>query len=714
MFTKIKTFIKKYLAIIAGFAFALAFWLLDILIDSYLFKEGELLQQFFKPEPMEIYFRVMVGSLFVIFGVCSHIITIRRKDIENELKYISSVNKSQARYSLLFSNMLNGFAYYQLITDELNNPVDFVLLEANPAYFKITGLNPPDLVGQKASQTTPWILKAAIDWLDIYGRAALKGEETKMEVYSKHLGKWLFISVYSPERGYFGTIVEDISERKIIEGVNRENQERMDVLFNSIQVGIVMVDRGSHTIAYVNQMAAKMIGASHSEIIDQLCHKFICPADIGACPITDKGQKVDNSERILLTADGRQIPILKTVVETELEGRPVLVESFVDITEQNKARQETEDIRRRMELILNGVGEGIYGLDNEKKTVFINPAAAEMLGYSSEELIGKLQHAITHHKKPDGSPYPVQECPIHASFQDGRVHHVTGEMFWRKDGSGFPVEYTCTPIMENGQANGSVVVFRDITERKQSEALQAAIYKISEISTSADNLLELYAGIHMVVDEMMNTANFYIALYNKKEELLEFPYFVDERDASPVSRPLKKGLTEYVLRTRKPLLAPPIVQKKMVATGEIEIVGTPSVDWMGFPLNIGKTILGVLVVQSYRKEVRFGARELSMLNFISDNIAATIQRKKSEDERKKLVKELQESLKNIKTLKGLVPICSSCKNIRNDKGYWQQVEVYVAEHTEADFSHGICDECAHKLYPNYVKKKNKTQGEEVG
>jgi len=831
MFAKIKIFANKYQAIIVGFAFALMFYGLGIVVCVLSGEHARFSEHIFSTEPTHLYHRIVVTGMFIAFGIFAHIIMARRKATEDKMA------ESRRQYRVLFKNMLNGMAYYQLITDELDNPVDFVLLEANPAYYKTTGLNPADLIGQKASQTTPWILKEAIDWLDIYGRAALKGDETKIETFLKHLGKWLFISVYSPERGYFVTIIEDISERKKIEILISENKERMDAIFNSIQVGIVVVDKETHTITYVNPAATRMISAPRDEIMDHPCQKFICPADIGACPITDKRQKVDNSERILLTADGRQIPILKTVVETELEGRPVLVESFVDITERKRAEvalnaeairrrilidqsrdgivvlaqdgsiyesnqrfaemlgfspeetkqlhvwdwefqytreqtmdmirnvneagnffetrhrrkdgtivdveistngaafegeklifcvcrditerkkawQEIEDIRRRMEMILSSAGEGIYGLDDKRRTIFINPAAAEMLGYSSEELIGKSQHALTHHTKPDGSPYPAHECPIHASIKDGQIHHVTGEVFWRKDGSSFPVEYTSTPTIENGRTNGSVVVFRDITERKQSEALQSAIYKISEISTSAENLLELYAGIHMVVDEMMSTTNFYIALYNEKEDRLEFPYFVDERDPSPVSRPLKKGLTEYVLRNKKPLLAPPMVQRKMADAGEIEMVGTPSVDWMGVPLNIGKTIFGVLVVQSYREEVRFGALEISTLNFISDNIAAAILRKKAEDERKRLVKELQESLNNIKTLKGLVPICSSCKKIRNDKGYWQQVEVYVSEHTEADFSHGICDECAHKLYPQYFKdKKNKTQGEEVG
>jgi GAF domain-containing protein len=286
----------------------------------------------------------------------------------------------------------------------------------------------------------------------------------------------------------------------------------------------------------------------------------------------------------------------------------------------------------------------------------------------------------------------------------------------RKDGSLYWEEATIGPIVNtDGTFDHYLAVKTDITERKQAASVQDSIYKISEISSSSESLPELFGGIHMVVDEIMNTSNFYIALVNQKTNMLEFPYFVDERDPRPVPRPLGMGLTEYVIRTGAPLLASPLVQKRLYDSGEVELVGTPSTDWLGVPLKIGHAVMGALVVQSYKAQVRFGMPELTMLNYISDNIAIAIQRKSAEDEKNRLLAELKESLVNIKTLKGLVPICSSCKKIRNDFGYWQQVEEYVAEHTEADFSHGLCDECAHKLYPQYFRKlKNKTAGDEIG
>ncbi len=128
-----------------------------------------------------------------------------------------------------------------------------------------------------------------------------------------------------------------------------------------------------------------------------------------------------------------------------------------------------QGLTRQNRLILESAGEGIYGLDAQGKMIFLNPAASKMLGWASEELRGQPMHSRVHHTKVDGTPYPVEECPIYAAFMDGGVHRVEGEVFWRKDGTSFPVEYTSTPIREADALVGAVVVFRDITERRKAE-----------------------------------------------------------------------------------------------------------------------------------------------------------------------------------------------------------------------------------------------------
>jgi len=124
---------------------------------------------------------------------------------------------------------------------------------------------------------------------------------------------------------------------------------------------------------------------------------------------------------------------------------------------------------RLTQLILESVGEGIYGLDSEGRTTFINPAAEKMTGFSADEMIGNCQHQLVHHSRANGTPYPQEKCPIYAAFRRGKIYQTSEEVFWRKDGTSFPVEYISTPIWENLKLLGAVVVFKDITEQKQAE-----------------------------------------------------------------------------------------------------------------------------------------------------------------------------------------------------------------------------------------------------
>jgi len=121
------------------------------------------------------------------------------------------------------------------------------------------------------------------------------------------------------------------------------------------------------------------------------------------------------------------------------------------------------------ELILGALGEGVYGLDKWGNGTFVNDAAVRILGWTGKEIIGAPIHDIHHHSHPDGSPYPREECPIYAALKDGLVHEDDNEVFWHADGSAIPVQYTSTPILQSGEVVGAVVVFRDISQRRQLE-----------------------------------------------------------------------------------------------------------------------------------------------------------------------------------------------------------------------------------------------------
>jgi PAS domain S-box-containing protein len=198
-----------------------------------------------------------------------------------------------------------------------------------------------------------------------------------------------------------------------------------------------------------------------------------------------------------------------------------------------------------------------------------------------------------------------------------------GEVRW--------VDFSGAVIQFGGQNSVVATVF-DITERKRSEELQSALYRIANLASSATDLKQFYKSIHDIVAALMEAKNFYIAVLSEDGELIEVPYFVDEEDSEPPPEEAwHGGLTEYVLRSGKPLLADPEKFDELVKAGHVALRGAPSLDWLGVPLKSGEKTFGVLVVQSYSEKSRFGQKEADILSFVSQQVASTILQRRSQE-----------------------------------------------------------------------------------
>jgi len=160
-----------------------------------------------------------------------------------------------------------------------------------------------------------------------------------------------------------------------------------------------------------------------------------------------------------------------------------------------RALTEISEGKNILASILESAGEGIYGIDTKGNHTMVNQAAVQMLGYEVRELIGRHSHSIWHHTRADGTPYPQEQCRIYAALRDGVVKRITDEVFWRKDGNPFPVDYTVAPIWEKGGIIGAVIVFRDITERRRAE--EGLIKAMADLARSNSDLEQFaYAISH--------------------------------------------------------------------------------------------------------------------------------------------------------------------------------------------------------------------------
>ncbi len=261
-----------------------------------------------------------------------------------------------------------------------------------------------------------------------------------------------------------------------------ESEHRFESLVESATDAIVVAN-GQGVIVSWNRAAARLFGFSVDEIIGQPLTVLMPERyreghtrGLERIEATGKGRLIGSVVELHgLRKDGEEFPIELSLATWKTVKGSYYSGIIRDISERKKAEHTLATLQHQHTLILTQAGEGIYGLDEQGTTTFVNWSATNMLGYSAEELLGRRMHELLHHTRPDGTAYPTDQCPIYCAIQDGLIHRAVDDVFWRKDGTSFPVEYVSTPITEAGKVVGAVIVFRDITARKLSEsALKAS------------------------------------------------------------------------------------------------------------------------------------------------------------------------------------------------------------------------------------------------
>ncbi len=264
-----------------------------------------------------------------------------------------------------------------------------------------------------------------------------------------------------------GSLNREIAERIQAEAEGLKLRKRLHTILNSAGDGIFGIDTQG-CVTFLNNKATELLGWTEEELIGISHHDLVhhtrkngIPYPVEECPIYmayKDGQIHHETDDVFWTKSGKSFSVEYTSTPL-LENQKTITGAVVVFKDISKAKK----LERHLDLIVNAAGEGILGLDIEGKVTFINKAASIMLGWETEELVGKSYHQLVHHSHPDGEKYSEEDCPIFMSCRDGQVHFKSDDVFWAKDGSSFSVEYNSTPIIEGNQLTGTVIVFRDLT-----------------------------------------------------------------------------------------------------------------------------------------------------------------------------------------------------------------------------------------------------------
>ena len=337
--------------------------------------------------------------------------------------------------------------------------------------------------------------------------------------------------------------IRDVTERKAAELALADSRERLQVLLDTSPIAVALSSEG--TLHFANPRFMDLFDIRIGEGTERL---YAAPSyRKKIVDLLNHQEVVSDLEIQMIGNDGKVRDFLGTYLRTEHEGKPGLLCWLVDITRMKAIGNALTEAEERSRLLLESAGEGIFGVDTSGRMTFANPAALRLLGYREEELLGRKVHSLIHHSREDGSPYPVDECPMGASYGRMENHKVPGEVLWRKDGSRFYVDYSSTPMKKGGDIVGAVVTFSDVSERKKVEEEMHKyvneLERFNRLITGREmKMIRLKNEVNALRAELGRSAEYMVAVQAGEDK--EFKIFGEEREESVFSMDLIGNIGE--------------------------------------------------------------------------------------------------------------------------------------------------------------------------
>ena len=268
--------------------------------------------------------------------------------------------------------------------------------------------------------------------------------------------------------------IQAILRVKITETALRKSMERYQTLVETMSDGLGIVDE-ELVMTFVNDKLCEITGYPREEMIGRPVMEFLDRENQEILKARFEKVKEKITDPFELKTKGKDLRDIYTIISPKplFDGNGNFKGAFAVVTDITKNKHYEEALKRNLghiKTILESVGDGIYGVDMNGNTIFVNPALLRMTGYGEKELIGRNLHYILRHSRSDGSLYEREDCPILSTLLKGEsFFNISDEVVWRKDGTRFPVEYTSAPIVAQDKITGAVIVIRDVTERRKAE-----------------------------------------------------------------------------------------------------------------------------------------------------------------------------------------------------------------------------------------------------
>ena len=569
--------------------------------------------------------------------------------VENITDKKEAENKIKAAYNII--NKSSSVAF--LCKNEWDFPIEF----ASENTINLFGYSHTELITGTV-KLYQLIYKDDLEWV---GKAFLKfikeekSNELKLppfRVLAKNGDiKWIranldIVRNNAAEITHIQGISVDITERKKAQDLFIKNNQRLQDQFNFTPLASIIWDIDFNVVEW-NNSAHRIFGYTAKEAKENNIKDLITAPDLtpeikeirGEMLNQKYGHKGTNEN---ITKSGKIITCdWYNVTLKDAEGKVIGVASLVDdVTERINSKKLLEKSERKYRDLFEKSIDAVLIL---KDGFFVdcNEAAISMFGFDRNTLLGFSPPQLSPETQPDGSiskekAEEMMKIALEKGNNRFRWNHQN------KNGQVFPAEVTLTRVSDNGEGLGIHAVITDITEKVKKEALENVLYNISKAALTTSDFKEFSLFIRDELQKIIDTSNFYIAIYNEETDMITTPVFVDDiEDVEEFSA--KNSLTGYVIKSKKPLILTKDAHKELIKNKEVELIGGHAEIWVGVPLLIQEICIGAIVVQSYVDENAYNESDVQLLEFVADQISTTIQRKKVENELNNALLKAQES-----------------------------------------------------------------------